>query len=197
MEEWGLLEDCLRLTHGGKNLFLLDGRTAALRFCHTSKSRVYRVVKRLELKGWLIKAGGGTRNKKTGMYDNTAYRVLQHEDWAKTHACPNLRTGPVPKQGQAPVPDLNTTSPKTGVPPVPKQGHSSVVHPLYKIPCVKPLVDSEAPNPSFSEGQEIKGEALEVRPSSPQNGTGKVEFDFTARFKKWTDELNELGTPLI
>jgi hypothetical protein len=71
----------------------------------------------------LIKAGGGTRNKKTGMYDNTAYRVLQHEDWAKTHACPNLRTSPVPKQGQAPVPGLNTTSSKTGVPPVPKQGY--------------------------------------------------------------------------
>jgi transposase len=96
MEEWGLLEDCLRLTHGGKNLFLLDGRTAALRFCHTSKSRVYRVVKRLELKGWLIKAGGGTRNKKTGMYDNTAYRVLQHEDIVSFSMKTGLRLTPVP-----------------------------------------------------------------------------------------------------
>lgn len=128
LEEWGLLEDCTRVTRGGKNPFFLDGRAVASRFCRTNKNTVYRVVKLLESNGWLVKIGGGSRNKKTGMYAPTQYRIVSHEEWVKGdgRSCPDFMTGPVLESGQAPVPISNTTSPDCPIPPVPKSGHSSV-----------------------------------------------------------------------
>jgi hypothetical protein len=82
-EEWGILEVCLRLTYGGKNRFFLDGRSLANRFDQTGKNTVYRIVKRLERKGWLVRVDGGMRNQQTGMYDSTKYRVLSHQEWTK------------------------------------------------------------------------------------------------------------------
>jgi hypothetical protein len=127
LEEWGLLEDCTRLTCGGKNPFRLCGRMAAARFCQTGKNTIYRVVKLLEDKGWLVRISGGNRGK-AGMYDPTVYKVISHEDWIKHEgrACPILGTGPVPELGQAPVPISSSTSPDLSRPPVLDSGHSSV-----------------------------------------------------------------------
>ena len=86
--EWAILEVCLRLTHGGKNQFLLDGRTMAGKFGYRcSKDIVYRAVKQLERSGWLVREGGGERNE-GGMYDKTKYRVLDHAQWVQAgHVC--------------------------------------------------------------------------------------------------------------
>ena len=180
IEEWGLLEDCTRLTCGGKNTFLLDGRKAAERFCQTGKNTVYRIVKLLVDKGWLVRISGGTRNRTSGMYDPTVYRILTHSEWLNgaNRTCPDLRTGPVPDSGQAPVPKTGqapvpismTTSPVWPLPPVPDSGHSTVI-PSVKTYGTTPLCPATAKK-SLNQEQEKQSDSDGVNPSSPDSGTG-------------------------
>ena len=137
LEEWGLLEDCTRLTCGGLRPFFLDGRTAAMRFERTGKDAIYRIINSLESRGWLVRVGGGTRNK-IGRYDPTSYRVVTHEDWIKVegHACLELSTGTSLENetGSNPSTSLDSTPTsldstnhlsRFGLPPVEKSRHSS------------------------------------------------------------------------
>jgi hypothetical protein len=39
-----------------------------------AKATVYRIVKQLERKGWLVRVDDGMRNQQTGKYDSTKYR---------------------------------------------------------------------------------------------------------------------------
>jgi len=154
----------MRLTCGGKNPFILDGRTAAARFCQTGKNVVYRIIKRLEGKGWLIRIGGGIRNK-AGMYDRTVYTVISHEDWIKHEgrSCPIIGRGPVPESGQAPVPISISTSPDLPCPPVPESGHSSV-RSSVKNSTVKTINQNPASLPPIPtcQDQEQKRKLLEA-----------------------------------
>lgn len=187
IEEWGLLEDCTRLTCGGKNTFLLDGRTAAARFCQTGKNAVYRIVKLLTEKGWLLRVGGGTRNRNTGMYDPTVYRILSHQEWlnGENRTCPELRTGPVPESGQAPVPKSKTTSPVWPLPPVPESVHSSVT-PSVKNFGTTPLCPATAKG-SLNQEQKKQSVSDGVCSASPDSGTGAytvpsyAEYDYSER----------------
>jgi hypothetical protein len=127
----------MRLTHGGRRPFCLDGRTLAARFEHCNKNTIYRIVHRLEAKGWLVRCGGGEQNKRTGKFDSTTYRVLSHAQWAKSHphAC-----SPVPESGQvsedqpsklhpndgSPVPESGLDLSRFEQKPVPESGHSSI-----------------------------------------------------------------------
>jgi hypothetical protein len=169
MEQWGLLEDCTRLTHGAKRLFHLDGRTAAKRFGDTGKNSVYRVIKELEAAGWLARVGGKVRNQQTGKFDHTVFQVLDHDKWCKrygTKAC-----GPVPESGQAPVPISSSTSPDFAFSPVPESGHNSV-----RSLCIKTSVKTSGtpstPKTSFFQEQKNLGEANGVCSASPDSGTG-------------------------
>jgi hypothetical protein len=169
MEEWGLLEDCTRLTHGAKNLFHLDGRTAAKRFGKTGKNAVYRVVKKLEAEGWLLKVGGRVRNQKTGKFDHTVFEILDHDKWCKRYGTKSC--GPVPESGQAPVPISSSTSPDFVFSPVPESGHNSV-----RSLCIKTSVKTSGipstPKSSFLQEQEKLGEANGVCSASPDSRTG-------------------------
>ncbi len=163
-EEWGILEDCTRLTCGAKKRFFLDGRKLAARFSGISKSGVYRAIERLVSKGWMVKTSGGTRNRKTGMFDRTEYRILSHEEWVKGKCCT------CPTGGTGTCPKIANHLSQIRKPPVPRAGHSSVV-PSVKTYGATPL----CPQPSkifFPTGQESKGEAHDVYPSSPTGGTG-------------------------
>jgi hypothetical protein len=85
--ENGLFDVCMRITSGGKTPLLFDGRKMAARFTGVSKDVVYRLTASLVKKGWLIPANGNgrKRNKSTGMYDATKYRVIEHGDWVASH----------------------------------------------------------------------------------------------------------------
>jgi hypothetical protein len=114
-EEWGVLDVCMRLTHGGRRPLCLDGRTLASRFGRCNKNAIYRIVGRLDAQGWLVKTGGGERNTATGKYNSTTYKVLSHTQWSKLH--PNA-CSPVPESGQV--------QSRFEQKPVPESGHSSV-----------------------------------------------------------------------
>jgi hypothetical protein len=126
-EEWGVLEDCTRLSSGGKNWFILDGRKAAARFSETGKDAIYRVIKLLERKGWLVRISGGTRNN-AGMYDSTVYKVIVHEDWikGKGRTCPDLRARPGLNFQTGAGLDLTNHQSGFDVSPVEESRHSSV-----------------------------------------------------------------------
>jgi hypothetical protein len=126
--EWGVLEVCLRLTLGGKNRLFLDGRSLANRFDQTGKATVYRIVKELERKGWLVRVDGGKRNQQTGMYDSTKYRVLSHQEWTKLdgNTCPGSeRPCPIDAKNPSPVPKSGLDLSRNVKPPVPEPGHTS------------------------------------------------------------------------
>ena len=115
------------LTYGGKNRFFLDGRSLANRFDQTGKNTVYRIVKQLERKGWLVRVDGGMRNQQTGMYDSTKYRVLSHEEWAKLdgNTCPGSeRPCPIDAKNPSPVPKSGLDLSRNVKPPVPEPGHN-------------------------------------------------------------------------
>ena len=123
--EWAILEVCLRLTHGGKNQFLLDGRTMAGKFGYRcSKDIVYRAVKQLERSGWLVREGGGERNE-GGMYDKTKYRVLDHAQW--------VQAGHVCQFCQSSVVSENDTSRRPPVAPVRQDQSQNRVSPVAPV----------------------------------------------------------------
>jgi hypothetical protein len=127
-EEWGILEVCFRLTRGGENRFFLDGRSLANRFDKTGKNTVYRIVKQLERKGWLVRVDGGMRNQQTGMYDSTNYLVLSHQEWKKLdgNTCPGSeRPCPIDTKNPSPVPKSGLDLSRNVEPPVPEPGHIS------------------------------------------------------------------------
>jgi hypothetical protein len=150
-EQWGVLDVCTRLTHGGRRPFCLDGRTMALRFGHCNKNTIYRIVHQLEQQGWLVRSGGGIKNTATGQYSSTTYRVLSHAEWAKRHGCAGL---PVPESGQV--------QSRFKQEPVPESGHSSVSTSVLE-PFVKENKDVELKNVrhdiAFFEGKELQGES--------------------------------------
>jgi hypothetical protein len=126
--KWGILEVCLRLTRGGKNRLFLDGRSLANRFDQTGKNAVYRIVKQLERKGWLVRVDGGMRNQQTGKYDSTKYRFLSHPDWTKLdgNTCPGSeRPCPIDAKNPSPVPNSGLDLSRNVKPPVPEPGHNS------------------------------------------------------------------------
>jgi len=114
-EENGVLDVIMRLTHGGRRPFLLDGRKLAARFGRCNKNTIYRIIHALEAQGWLVRSGGGQQNEQTGKYDSTTYHVLTHKQWAKVHAGACV---PVPKSGQV--------QSRFEQKPVPESGHSFV-----------------------------------------------------------------------
>ena len=157
-EEWGVLQDCLTLTHGGERPFTCSGRDIAHRFGNTGKDAAYRIVSLLVGKGWLVKVGGGGFNPKTGRKAPTLYRIPNHNEWAKSHKC------------QSGNPDIACLETQTK--PVSESRHTPLVKPL----CIKPLVETLGiPQPSkssFYQQQEIKGEAHGVSPPCLDSQTG-------------------------
>ena len=108
-----------------------------MRFERTGKDAVYRIINSLESRGWLVRVGGGTRNK-IGRDDPTSYRVVTHEDWIKVegHACLELSTGTSLENETGSNPSTSLDSTPTSLdstnhlsrfclPPVEKSRHSS------------------------------------------------------------------------
>ncbi len=137
-QEYGVWEVCMRLTSGGENKLYFDGRAMAARFAGISKSSMYRIVKALDVAGWLVPLNGMGKkvSDTTKRYKATEYQVLTHEQWIAVHGCSGCASGdviPVPSTGMEPVPSTGTSSPTGGnvqsqnsAIPVPPAGHSLV-----------------------------------------------------------------------
>jgi hypothetical protein len=77
--------------YAGKHIVYFDGRRIASEYSDLSPATVYRARTSLVRNGWLIEEkGSGMRNgKRTAIH----YRVLNHEEWKKTHPgeCANTK----------------------------------------------------------------------------------------------------------
>jgi hypothetical protein len=82
-EEYGVWDVCRSVSHKTGTLYF-DGRTIAGYFDGTGKDVIYRIVKRLVKKGWLLVQVAG-RNTRNGLYVPTQYEVLSPEQWAEDH----------------------------------------------------------------------------------------------------------------
>jgi hypothetical protein len=213
-EEWGILEVCLRLTYGGQNRFFLDGRSLANRFDQTGKNTVYRIVKRLERKGWLVRVDGGMRNQQTGMYDSTKYRVLSHQEWRKLdgNTCPRSeRPCSIDTKNSSPVPKSGLDLSRNVKPPVPEPGHTS-----DKTSRLEPSenkeqwsADADLHFPDFPQWNsslptDNSGKSLPSKPKAEQESSRKARpvlphqdfallrsalFDYGVNaYEEWTDE---------
>ena len=182
LAESGLLDVCMRLTSGGKNALLFDGRKMAARFSGVSKDVMYRATASLVEKGWLIPINGNgkKRNKATGMYDASEYRVMSHDVWVESHGTKQCAGDePVAPARMAPVAKSPTTSRKTGnhqsqnrLPPVAPARHSFVVP--FVTPSINPLCDpAKSPESKFlNEGQENQSVSEVMCPASRTSANG-------------------------
>lgn len=128
-EEFALWNVSRQISHQTGRLYF-DGRAMAAQFAGTSKSRIYRLAKRLLDKGWYELIALPVRNKRTGLFSSTQYRVLSADEWAerRPHDCaassPQNGTGASQDCGNStiksaanqhhPVPKLGTASPQNG-----------------------------------------------------------------------------------
>src|SRR5260370_18166258 len=83
-EEYALWDVSRQLSHQTGTLYF-DGRAMAEQFEGTSKSRIYRLAKRLLDKGWYELIAPSVRDKRTGLFSSTQYRVLSADEWAVRH----------------------------------------------------------------------------------------------------------------
>jgi hypothetical protein len=91
-EEYGLWDVCRSVSHKTGTLYF-DGRTIAGYFSGTGKDVIYRIVKSLVKKGWLLVQVAG-RNSRNGLYVPTQYQVLSPEQWTEDHAHDCLASDP-------------------------------------------------------------------------------------------------------
>jgi hypothetical protein len=181
IREWGLLDVLQRVTKGCKSTLFFDGRTIAGWFSGVSKTAIYDSKDRLVREGWLIPLNGTGKKRQSGSkrFEATQYRVLDHEEWIKTHkgeckpvrnegleSSPELGTGPVRNEGLG-----QSGNPKN---PVRNEGRSSVIPCSVKTNSVKACsVEGPSPDSNFStSGQHGSGEATLSTASSPELGTG-------------------------
>src|ERR1700730_4965799 len=82
-EEYGVWDVLRSVSHSTGTLYF-DGRDVAGYFAGTGKNTVYRIVKSLVKKGWLIVQVAG-RNTSNGLYVSTQYQVLSHAEWTEIH----------------------------------------------------------------------------------------------------------------
>lgn len=148
--ENGLFDVCMRITSGGKNLLLFDGRKMAARFTGVSKDVVYRLTASLVKKGWLVPVNGNgrKRNKSTGMYDATKYRVIEHGYWVVSNGTGQcVGSEPVAPVRMEPFAQSPTTSRKTS--DHHSQNHLAPVaparHSFVKAFEKKPLIEAFVP----------------------------------------------------
>jgi hypothetical protein len=83
-EEYAVWDLSRRLSHQSGILYF-DGREIAKLFEHTSKDRIYRAARGLVKKGWFEVIAAAARDRRTGLYSCSQYRVLSAEEWAKKH----------------------------------------------------------------------------------------------------------------
>jgi len=129
-EEYALWDVSRSLAHKTGVLYF-DGREMAKRFKATAKNRIYRAARGLVEEGWFEVIADHARDKRTGLYSCTRYRVLSAEDWARKHphdcvtlpaSSPEIETGTSPQNGtgiqsrkeERPVPITGMTSPQNG-----------------------------------------------------------------------------------
>ena len=91
-EEYGVWDVCRSVSHKTGTLYF-DGRTIAGYFADTGKDAIYRIVKSLVKKGWLLVQVAG-RNTRNGLYVPTQYQVLSPEQWAEDHPHESLPSDP-------------------------------------------------------------------------------------------------------
>jgi hypothetical protein len=87
-EEYALWSVSRRLSRKTGILYF-DGRKFAKYFEDTGKDRVYRAARGLWRKGWFELIAPAVRDKRTGLFSSTQYRVLSEEEWAtlNPHVC--------------------------------------------------------------------------------------------------------------
>jgi hypothetical protein len=118
-EEYALWDVSRQISHQTGTLYF-DGRAMATQFAGTSKSRIYRLAKRLLDKGWYELIAPRVRDKRTGLFSSTQYRVLSPDEWAERHphvcavSSPQNGTGIQSSKWEHPVPKLGMTSPQNG-----------------------------------------------------------------------------------
>jgi hypothetical protein len=132
MEEHRLW-DVSRSLSNETGILYFDGRTMAARFEDTTKNGIYRVAGNLLRKGWYELISPAVRDKRTGLFLPTQYRVLSHSEWATCHphmcvtavrSSPENKTGTGLENGtgdsdqsgnrEQPVPKTGMTSPGIG-----------------------------------------------------------------------------------
>jgi hypothetical protein len=181
IREWGLLDVLQRVTKGCKSTLFFDGRTIAGWFSGVSKTAIYDSKDRLVREGWLIPLNGTGKKRQSGSkrFEATQYRVLDHEEWIKTHKgeCKPVRNEGLessPEVGTSPV--RNEGLGQSGNPknPVRNEGRSSVIPCSVKTNSVKAcFVEGPSPDSNFlTSGQHGSGEATLSTASSPELGTG-------------------------
>jgi hypothetical protein len=123
-EEYALWDVSRKLAHQTGVLYF-DGREMAKLFKSTAKDRIYRAAKGLIKMGWFEVIAAAARDKRTGLYSCTQYRVLSAEEWLATHphtcvssletgtgASPQNATGNQSSKRERPVPITRMTSPQ-------------------------------------------------------------------------------------
>lgn len=196
--EWGLLHVLQRVTKGCKSTLFFDGPTIAGWFSGDSKSSIYRSAARLVRDGWLIPLNGAGKKRKPGSkrFESTQYRVLNHDEWIKTHKgeCkpfPKEGTDSIPKVGNGPFPKEGTVHSHFDKKPFPIEGRSSVIPCSVKTNSVKECsVEGAGLNSNFSQsGQHGSGEATLSAPSIPKGGNGYHNVPESEPFKPDWDAI--------
>jgi hypothetical protein len=128
--EFGLWEQYRKLSHATNQMFEATENTAA-RFSGESRSSIYRLRSRLVEKGWLVVVKKSKRGK-SGRPSATIFQVLDHDQWEKTNVKSDCKTSsnnellPVPEmepEALLPVPEVKSSSSRSGILPVPKVEH--------------------------------------------------------------------------
>jgi hypothetical protein len=176
--ETAVLGVCLRLTCGGSKPLHFDGRSVAARFTGESHQKVYRTVKGLEAKGWLIRRLGGHRvHAKNGLYAHIVYDVLDHEQWAMKHkgGCRTVITGDYG--------DTNRPSSQVRHAPSSPVRHSSVIElPSYPL----------KPESSHKVLQVRQETSKDVHTTVITGDYGSTDIDYARIFKEKC-EKGEIG----
>jgi hypothetical protein len=127
VQEFGFWNYARSVSHERKVLFF-DGRKIAARFEGTSKSTCYRLLKKLEAKGWCV-CLVPTKKNKHGMWTATQWRFLDHEEWAAKHKNQCGTARPVPPavvDSQKSSPSHATVQSQPCNQPVPQVGHNLI-----------------------------------------------------------------------
>jgi hypothetical protein len=188
-KDWGLLEVCLRITHGGKHPLYFDGRKMAARFSGVSKTCIYDSAARLVTAGWLLPLNGTGRKiaQATKRYEATQYEVLTHDKWVAVHGAQGCSNPfPIPgmdsSAGVTPVsrscnsiPEINELQSGNCTNPVPSSGHSFLGISLLKPPVAKSFAHEDR----IAELEQQLQDLPQYRPARPDcekcGGSGLVQ----------------------
>ena len=158
----------------------------AARFKDSSKSTVYRLVESLVNSSWFVKIENDCPRRKDGTFAATEYRIIDHDEWVKTHG--SKQCEPVPPVGM----DLYQNEPQ----PVPPVGHK-YIEPIKYIKEKQVYVSS--PSPSFSFEKEDIRQNISLRSTSvppvPPVGLDTPALVFWQEHKKWGAHP-DIGRPL-